>query len=609
MISFLFMPVHISIFQHISRWTLLLFIFLSLTVQIRAQQAADSSSKTNDWVLGLSMTATGYYGDLNYNEEGIFNSDFFSFYPGFNLSFRSGAPRRLNLQLEFGYGKIVSQNPDLPATIIDMGDGFPALKIQPNKYTETFMVHNNLGFRINLIRQPKAVKPYLGIGLGILAFFPQSETGIPLVRKVSTRLPSEDLYNTITVQLPLTAGVEFNLNERLGINFSYTYRMTGTDYIDNIGGLGAQEGNDQLHILQLGASIHFINRPEKAQRARSKGKAISHPLFSHQLEDPLPTETPNPTAIIPGLQRSQAEVAPNIFEGDLNSNCDSLSEVLGGLEVAMSRMQAELDSLKLEIATEKVKKEAGAEGWEAQSYLLLGELVERNRERDSLLNLQDKQQQLQAENQAFQQQLEALKEQTEDYADQLSFEAMKSENAYLIREVERLTQALQEKQLAHQIDSQEVSRAALLQQNTWLAKELARTRQLMLERNKNVQIDTLRIMDSLLVSGQKEGIFVDISGFRVAMLVKGSDPIEKIKQSMQDMGFRSYREEGSWMFDYVKIDEIGPTVYRLAFDTELFEDGFYQVTAVFQPEVGRVSISRYMQESRKAREWVVQLIK
>lgn len=599
-----------------NRWPLLLFLFISLPVTSWSQQVADSSSKANDWVLGLSMTATGYYGDLNYNSKGLLNSDFFSFYPGFNLSFRSGAPKRLNLQFELGYGKIVGQNPDLQASIIDIGDGFPAIKIQPNKYTETFMVHNNLGFRINLIRQPKVVRPFLGIGIGILAFFPQSETGIPLVRKVSTRAPSEDLYNTITYQVPLTAGVEFNLDERLGINFAYTYRMTGTDYIDNIGRLGALEGNDQLHILQIGASIHFINKPEKQQnRIRNKGRAISHPLFSHQLEDPLPTQTPNPSAIIPGLQKSQAEVVPNIYGGDINNNCDSLNEVLGSMQLtvgsmqlAVGSMQAEVDSLQLELEVEKIRKEAETEGWKSQSYVLLGEMVQLNRERDSLLNIQEKQAQLQAENKAFQEQVSALKKETEDYADQLSFEAMKAENSYLIQEVERIAEALKQSQI-HPIDTQKVNQAALVQQNTWLAKELARTRRLMLERNQSIQIDTLRIMDSLLVSGQKEGIFVDISGFRVAMFVNGKDPMEQIRQRMNEIGFRSYVEEGSRMFDYVKVDEIGPTVYRISFNTELFENGFYQVTAVFRPEVGRVSISRYMQESRKAREWVVQLIK
>jgi hypothetical protein len=549
------------------------------------------------------MTATGYYGDLNYNSEGIFNSNFFSFYPGFNLAFRSGAPRRLNLQFELGYGKIVGQNPDLQAVTLEMGEGFPSIKVQPNKYTETFMVQNNLGFRINLIRQPKVVKPFLGIGIGILAFFPQSETGIPLVRKVSTRAPSEDLYNTITYQFPLTAGIEFNLDERLGLNFAYTYRATGSDYIDNIGRLGALEGNDQLHILQIGASIHFIDKPEKQQsRIKNKGKAISHPLFSHQLEDPLPTETPNPSAIIPGLQRAQAEVVPNIYEGDLNNNCDSLNAIVGSLKLAV-------DSLQLAVETEKIRKEAETEAWKSQSYALLEEMVLIKRNRDSLLNLQEKNVQLQAENQAFKEKINELKEETEDYADQLSFEAMKAENSYLIQEVERLRKTLQQTQENHQIDTQKINQEVLQKENVWLARELARTRRLVLERTQKVQIDTLRIMDSLLVSGQKEGIFVDISGFRVAMLVNGNDPINHVKEHMGEIGFRSYLEDEAWVFDYVKIEDIGPTVYRISFTTELFDDGFYQLTAIFTPELGRVSISRYMQESRKAREWVVQMIK
>lgn len=592
--SILFMFEFRPILNQVSKWIWSWFLLFSLPLMGWSQQAADSSQKVNDWVLGLSMTATGYYGDLNYNEAGIFQSDFFSFYPGFNLSFRSGAPRRLNLQFELGYGKIVGQNPDIQAVVLDMGDGSPPIKVQPNRYTETFMVHNNLGFRINLIRERKKVNPYLGVGFGILAFFPQSETGIPLVRKVSTRAPNEDIYNTLTYQMPLSAGVEFNLDKRLGINLSYTYRISGSDYLDNIGNLGALEGNDQLHVIQLGASIHFIDRPER-QSPREKSRPVSHPLFSHQLEDPLPTQTPNPSAIIPGLEKEQMTAAPNIYVGEIVSNCDSLHGVL--------------DSLMLALETAGIHKEAEEAGWRNQAYNLLGEVVQIKRERDSVLTLQDQQAELQKENIAFKKQLEVLKEESEDYADQLSFEAMKAENAYLIQEVERLQNTINEQKKAVVPDTNQVNTEALIEKNQWLAKELAKTRRLLVERNRMVQIDTIRIMDSLLLSGQKEGIFVDISGFRVAMIVRGKDPIEQVKQRMIEKGFRPYIEDGSWVFDYVRLEEIGTTVYRISFDSESSEKGFYQLTAKFVPEIGRVSISRYMRESKKAREWVVQMIK
>ncbi len=582
-----------SIQKQVKSWITLAILFISLPLAGQSPQTPDSAEKANDWVLGLSMTATGYYGDLNYNEEGILNSNFFSFYPGFNLSFRSGAPRRLNLQFELGYGKIVGQNPDIPAVKFDLGDGFPPLIIQPNRYTETFMVHNNLGFRINLIRQPKRLKPFLGVGFGILAFFPQSETGIPLVRKVSTRAPSEDIYNTITYQMPLTVGIEYNLDDRLGLHFSYTYRKTGTDYIDNIGHLGGFEGNDQLHVLQLGASIHFINRPERPG-PRSRNQTTTHTLFSHQLEDPLPTQTPNPTAIVPGLKQSMQGM-PNIYSGEEINNCDSLNSLL--------------DSLQWALETEKVKEEAEAAGWKRQAYALLGEMVDTQKERDSLINLHEQSIRLQAENEAFKAQLKELKEGTSDYADQLSYEAMKAENSYLIQEVERLQQALRLKRVGATVDSNKVETGALIAENDWLAKELARSRKMLISPSQAVQMDTLRIIDSLLLSGQKDGIFVDISGFRIAMIVKGKNPMDTLKKRMNALGFRGYPEDGSWVYDYVKVTEIGNTTYRIFFDTETAESGFYQLTAFFQPEIGRVSISRYMVESRKAREWVVGMIK
>jgi len=582
----------------VRKWLYISAILIGLPRLGLAQTQQDSTKKPNDWVLGLAMTATGYYGDLNYQADGILQSDFYSLYPGFALSFRSGAPRRLNLQFELGYGKIVSQNPNLEATVINRGDGFPPLVIQPNRYTETAMVHNNLGFRINLVKQAKVMKPFLGIGFGMLIFFPQSETGIPLVRKVSTRAPGEEIYNTITYQLPLTAGVEFNLDERIGLNLAYTYRATGTDYLDNIGQLGALEGNDRLHVIQIGASLHFIDRPERERPVRiRRNRADSHPLFSHQLEDPLPTETPNPTRLLRGIKHAEAAKAADIYAAEQAENCDSLATTLAALQ--------------LELETEKIKKEAEAVAWKSQSYELLDQMVENQKALDSLALEQDQLKQLGVENESLKLQLESLKNGSEDYADQLSFEAMKAENGYLIQEVERLKQELElakkQKQIPTQVNAVETD--VLIQKNDWLARELAKARKLLVSKDKVVKVDTLRMVDSLLLSGQKEGIFLDISGYRIALIVKGNNPTEKIRQYMNSIGYRGYTEDGNLIYDYVKVDEIGKTTYRLFFAVEAAEEGIYQFTAFFQPEIGRVSVSRYMTESRKAREWIVGIMK
>ncbi len=66
-----------------------------------------------DIILGIAYTATGYYGDLNYSEQGIFQSSFVNFQPGLTATLRRDASRLILPSFHLGYGRFVAQNPDL----------------------------------------------------------------------------------------------------------------------------------------------------------------------------------------------------------------------------------------------------------------------------------------------------------------------------------------------------------------------------------------------------------------------------------------------------------------------------------------------------------------
>ena len=210
-----------------------------------------------DIVLGLAFTGTGYYGDLNYSPNGLFDAEFFSFHPGFMMSLRRDAPKWILPSFSIGYGKFVAQNGDLPPTTLSIND--VDTTIQANTFAETDLIHGDFQLTINLLRKASIVRPYLAFGIGGMAFFPRAQDGVLLFRKRSTRAPNEPLYGTLTLSFPFSTGVDITLHRTLSMQVGYTYRLSNTDYLDNIGLLGRQAGNDQLHSFQIGLNFRIFD--------------------------------------------------------------------------------------------------------------------------------------------------------------------------------------------------------------------------------------------------------------------------------------------------------------------------------------------------------------
>lgn len=225
--------------------------------RLEAEAAANPNRPNKDIILGLAYTATAYYGDLNYSEDGLLGSEFVNFYPGLTLTLRRDAPRLVLPSFNIGYGRFVAQNPDLEPVIYRFNE--QDTLIMPNTYAETDLIHGEVILLINPIRRRARVKPYLGIGIGATAFYPKAKDGILLFRKFSTRAPEERTYGTLAVTVPLSAGVYFNINQSLSVHVGYLYRFTSSDYLDNIGLLGQHPGNDQLHSFKLGLDFRIYD--------------------------------------------------------------------------------------------------------------------------------------------------------------------------------------------------------------------------------------------------------------------------------------------------------------------------------------------------------------
>lgn len=190
--------------------------------------------------VGLGLMAAAYSGDLNYNGE-----KFYRFYPGFNAFLQFGKNKLITPQLNMGYGKFVAQNRTLESV-----SGYTI-----NKYVETSFFYADLRLKVKFLRK-KRFNPYGSIGPELLSFTPRDAAGNALADNFESRMENE-AYGSVAFALPLSLGFDLNLSPVFGLSLEYTYRITSSDYLDNIGELGLKSGKDKLNTFLLSLYVNF----------------------------------------------------------------------------------------------------------------------------------------------------------------------------------------------------------------------------------------------------------------------------------------------------------------------------------------------------------------
>lgn len=249
--------------------------------------------------VGFNFSGISYTGDYS---EG--NSSLSRVYPGANLSLQSSYPRALKLQMNAGFGKFAEQydtsSPNIP----------PGVEIP--SFIETSFIYGDLRLKYHFLHRGN-FQPYLSAGAGVMFFNPTDQDGRKLIRRTNTRLEGED-FNNIVPELPVTAGVQFHLTRQVWMNASYTYRYTPTDYLDNVGLAGENNGFDALHSVQLGIHITLGAKPNISALANN-ASAYSTPT------DHTPSTTELATAEGDSLMSHQRIANPDTNSG-LNSDMD-----------------------------------------------------------------------------------------------------------------------------------------------------------------------------------------------------------------------------------------------------------------------------------------------
>lgn len=239
--------------------------------------------------VGLGLAGHSYLGDFAEGGEALQR-----IYPGARLSVHLEGPTRFQLQLYGGFGKFAAQSVAL--------SGGQGASVQ-NTFVETPFFFGDLRVRYRF--GTGKWQPYVAVGAGLLHFSPRDADGRRLKFQDETR-EAEEFYNAVIPELPATLGLEGRINEYLSAGVDYTFRFTPTDYLDNVGQLGARPGKDVLHAITLNLFFTLPNKNTSAPPPLPADSALISPL----------SEASSPDA---GSQAEKADVeAPLSSQGSLS---------------------------------------------------------------------------------------------------------------------------------------------------------------------------------------------------------------------------------------------------------------------------------------------------
>ncbi len=187
--------------------------------------------------IGLGLQGVAYLGDLT--EPGTLPKRVNT---GFGLSLEKVLPRPIGFSFHAGAGSFTEQWDE------------------PGNAPGTRFVQTTFGwgeFRAHYRPWPEAsLQPFVSAGAGLLAFQPKNIDGF---------VYNDTAFNGLVPQLPMVIGGRFQVTPLIGLELSYIWRFTPTDFLDNIGPGGPRSGFDALHTLSLAVQVNLAPPEEVAE--------------------------------------------------------------------------------------------------------------------------------------------------------------------------------------------------------------------------------------------------------------------------------------------------------------------------------------------------------
>jgi opacity protein-like surface antigen len=207
--------------------TALLILFISLNVQAQT------------WEVGGGIGMAGYIGDLNVNNPVKPSGGFAGLFVKRNFN------RYLAAKLSYSFGQISGA---------DSTSNYQQFRDRNLSFT-TPLKELSLMAEFNFMSYiPDAGKnlytPYIYAGIGVTAFAPRTMYNGDLISLRHLRTEGQATqYSKNTIVLPFGAGIKYNISGKWTLAADIGYRITRTDFLDDVSGSYAnknQFGNDNL---------------------------------------------------------------------------------------------------------------------------------------------------------------------------------------------------------------------------------------------------------------------------------------------------------------------------------------------------------------------------
>lgn len=221
-----------------------LLIFSILLLPFLANAQPDTTYRT-PLVIGFGLSGYSYDGDFSLDNAGR------RIQPGGKLIIQGGGDNKLQMQFQAGFGKFSDQL-EVPIEVNYQGVS------NPTNFVETSFIFADLRMIYRFLRKKK-VRPYVSLGAGLISFNPKDASGRQLQNRTNTRVQGE-AYNNLIPQLPATVGLEVQIHPYVTLTAAYSYHLTPTDYLDNVGLLGKRSSLDALNGFSLSANFNLSRR-------------------------------------------------------------------------------------------------------------------------------------------------------------------------------------------------------------------------------------------------------------------------------------------------------------------------------------------------------------
>jgi len=209
-------------------------VITSLFTKVFAQE--DAYEQLGEF--GITAGVAHYFGDLNtraaINRPKLAAGIFFRKQVSNYIGIRLGAD-----YVQLGYSDVYSSNPVQQARNLSFNTNVWEISLSGD--FNFFEFHPGFeGYRFT---------PYIGLGIGVFSFDPYAYLGgekyylrtLGTEGQGSSLYPNLQPYSPIAISIPITFGAKYALNENTNIFAELSYRMTSTDYLDDVSGLYAPD--------------------------------------------------------------------------------------------------------------------------------------------------------------------------------------------------------------------------------------------------------------------------------------------------------------------------------------------------------------------------------